>query len=126
MWMEWHEGHSWGSWRAHLDDALEFFFPVVVGTEDFKTELGIVQLFQNYPNPFTDQTTITYRLPENSKIELSVYNLFGKKLRILMDKRQSAGEHSIQFESGDFSSGIYFIKIRVGNIEVTRKMVLMM
>ncbi|MBK8944244.1 MAG: T9SS type A sorting domain-containing protein [Ignavibacteriae bacterium] len=87
-------------------------------------------LFQNYPNPFNPSTSISFSLPENSKVVLNVYNLLGQKLLEISNKNYNAGNHSINFDGKDLASGIYLYSIQaVGisgkNYQNTRKMILM-
>ncbi len=62
-WKEWHEAHSWGSWRAHLDNALEYFFGSQVSVEQINDYPTNYSLSQNYPNPFNPTTKIKYSIP---------------------------------------------------------------
>ncbi|GEM_PF-3159504 len=82
-------------------------------------------MFQNYPNPFNPSTTIHYQLPREDKVELTVYNMLGQKVRTLVDRKQQAGNHSIVFDGRSLSSGIYYYKLKVGSGLIrVRKMVL--
>ena len=84
------------------------------------------KLFQNYPNPFNPSTTINYHVSQNnSLIELTVYDLTGKEIRKLVDKKQSIGIYQINFSAENLSSGIYFYKLNInGKILDTKKMIL--
>jgi N-acetylneuraminic acid mutarotase len=86
-------------------------------------------LEQNYPNPFNPSTVISFGLPKASNVKLTVFDPSGKELTLLTDKEYSAGRHSIEFNAGDFSSGVYFYKIEAresGSIlySAVKKMVL--
>ncbi len=91
-----------------------------------------IQLRQNYPNPFTDRTHIAYSLPEEGDVELSVYNLMGQKMAVLVVARQRAGVHQTTWEGTDgagirLREGIYFCRMVVrdsrGEHRLTRKMI---
>ena len=87
-------------------------------------------LGNNYPNPFNPETTISYQLPENSEVELAVYNLKGQKVKQLVSDQLSAGQYSVVWNGKDdngksVSSGIYFYKMKTDNFEKTKKMILM-
>ncbi|MCK4654382.1 MAG: SBBP repeat-containing protein [Candidatus Cloacimonetes bacterium] len=97
-----------------------------------------VNSLSNYPNPFNPTTTINYQLPEDSKVKLSIYNIKGQKVKILVNKILPAGEHSIIWDGKDsngnrVSSGIYFYKMclhpessgKAGDYREVRKMVLL-
>ncbi|KAA3617501.1 MAG: T9SS C-terminal target domain-containing protein [Calditrichaeota bacterium] len=84
------------------------------------------KLNQNYPNPFNPTTTIEYQLPKTSKIQLSIYNLLGQKVATLVNKKQSAGKYSVEWDATGFSSGLYFYKLETGSgFEQTRKLVVL-
>jgi len=84
-----------------------------------------IQLAQNFPNPFNPVTTISFSLPKDDKITLTIYNTLGQKVAILADDVYSAGNYSMQWNAGNYSSGIYIYTIQSGNQHVTRKMILM-
>jgi hypothetical protein len=82
-------------------------------------------LNSNYPNPFNAQTVIEYTLPDNSPVNLTIYDIKGQKISTLINENQSAGKHQIIWDGGNLSSGVYFYKLRAGDYRETRKMVLM-
>ncbi|MBK7105283.1 MAG: T9SS type A sorting domain-containing protein [Ignavibacteriae bacterium] len=87
-------------------------------------------LMQNYPNPFNPSTSISFSLPENSKVILSVYNLLGQKLLEIDNKNYSTGNHSIDFDGSKLTSGVYLYTIQaIGasgkNYQNTKKMILL-
>jgi len=84
-----------------------------------------IQLAQNFPNPFNPVTTISFSLPKDDKITLTIYNTLGQKVAILADDVYSAGNYSMQWNAGNYSSGIYIYTIQSGNQHVMRKMILM-
>jgi hypothetical protein len=83
------------------------------------------QLHQNYPNPFNPATTIRYNLQKAADITLEVYNVAGEKVATLVKDHKTAGEHTVTFDAANYSSGIYFYRLNSGNVQLTRKMVLM-
>ncbi|UCF64437.1 MAG: T9SS type A sorting domain-containing protein [bacterium] len=99
---------------------------LVVGLQ--KSDNGIplqYGLRQNYPNPFNPETVISWQLPVNSPVKLTVFNLAGQKVITLVDDRQLAGTHSVEWDASGFASGVYFYKLEAGGFVETRKMVLM-
>ncbi|UCE20250.1 MAG: T9SS type A sorting domain-containing protein [Gemmatimonadota bacterium] len=93
-----------------------------------KAEIGMpgeYSLAQNYPNPFNPETSIAYALPLSGKVKLSVFNVLGQEVKVLVDSQMEAGFHSVTFDGSDMASGIYFYRLQTDNSVMTRKMVLM-
>jgi hypothetical protein len=86
-------------------------------------------LSQNYPNPFNPETIIGYSLKHGADVRLEVYNLLGQLAEVLIDGYQDAGEYTIVFntlEGGHaYPSGVYFYRLTVDQVTLTRKMILM-
>ena len=80
-------------------------------------------LYQNFPNPFNPGTIIKYQLPEFSKIQLTVYNVLGRKVKTLVNEERPAGLYEVEFDATNLPSGIYFYKIIAGRYSQTRKMI---
>ena len=97
----------------------------VTGVENEYTTPAIYRLNQNYPNPFNPITIIEYQLPKLSQVDLSIYNLFGQKVAILVNKKQTAGIYQIEWDAKDFSSGVYYYYINAGSFSKTKKLVLL-
>jgi hypothetical protein len=95
-------------------------------TGDGNTHIPVsFKLRQNYPNPFNPATTIRYDLPTAEYVTLRVYDILGREVATLVNKRQTAGSYSIRFDANQLSSGLYFYKITAGSFNKTRKMVVM-
>jgi len=82
------------------------------------------QLRQNYPNPFNPLTTIEYDLVEEGAVELKVYDSLGRQEAVLVDERQKAGRHAVQWRAQGLASGIYFCALAAGDRTLYRKIVL--
>lgn len=83
-----------------------------------------VQLEQNYPNPFNPTTIINYSLPESAAVSLNVYNLTGQLVATIDEGTRSAGSHTVNFDAGHLSSGVYIYRLTTGNDVITKKMTL--
>lgn len=108
---EWHEGHCWGNWRAHLGVALEYFLgqsPVNVAGSPAQPDEFV--LFQNYPNPYNPSTRIRFALPVASHVLLSVYNVLGQVVGVPVNEAKNAGYHVVDWNPR-LPSGIYFYHI---------------
>lgn len=82
-------------------------------------------LEQNYPNPFNPSTLIGYVLKEKSSVRLSVLNIIGEELAVLVNEEQEKGYHSVNFNASNLPSGIYLYKLQAGNFTAMKKMILM-
>jgi len=88
------------------------------------------ELSQNYPNPFNPVTTIEYSLPRRSSVKIDVFNLLGQKVRTLVDREESAGSYTIEWDgtntSGQsVSTGVYFYRFQADDHVETKKMLLL-
>jgi photosystem II stability/assembly factor-like uncharacterized protein len=86
-------------------------------------------LRQNYPNPFNPLTLISYELPAETDVSLTIYNVSGQRVRTLVSGRQSTGTHKVQWDGRDergnqVSSGVYLYRLEAGSFSETRKMLL--
>ncbi len=87
---------------------------------------SMFRLYQNDPNPFNSTTRITYNLPSSNYVTLTIYDLSGRAVQSLVSEFQTSGNHSVNFDSGNLSSGVYFYQLQAGNGFVeTRTMILM-
>lgn len=82
-------------------------------------------LSQNYPNPFNSSTTIRYEVPGPSMVRLSVYDLLGRELSVLVTQTKNQGIHEVRFNAGGFPSGVYFYRLRAGLMHQTRRLLLL-
>lgn len=82
-------------------------------------------LRQNYPNPFNPSTTITYELEKSSFVRVSVYDLLGREVSVLVNEMKNAGVHELKFTGSGLSGGVYLYRVTAGSYVQTRKMVLL-
>ncbi len=80
------------------------------------------ELKPNYPNPFSDVTTITYGVAENSDVLLTVHDMLGRTVATLVNERVSEGRYEVHFDAGDLASGVYLYRLRAGDTVETRSM----
>jgi hypothetical protein len=80
------------------------------------------ELSQNYPNPFNPSTTIKFSLPITSNVKLSVFNILGEEVQILVNDTKEAGVYTINFDVSQLNSGIYFYKLETRNFLEVKKM----
>ncbi len=81
-------------------------------------------LDQNYPNPFNPGTTISYSVPEDASVRLTVYNYLGMEVAVLVDRIMPAGRHSVDFDASELSTGMYIYRLTAGEFTQIRQMIL--
>jgi parallel beta-helix repeat protein len=93
--------------------------------EQFSSDIPIAcALYQNYPNPFNSSTDIWFALPENKKVLIDVFDIYGKKIETLVDENLPPGYHKTVFEDNNYRDGVYICHIQSGNYKQVIKMVL--
>ncbi|GEM_PF-1289438 len=85
----------------------------------------VMRLYQNYPNPFNPSTTIRYSLERGGHVRLSVYNLLGEKVDVIVDEHRQPGDYSIEYNAAELQSGVYLYRLRTGDGQLTLRMMLM-
>ncbi len=83
------------------------------------------KLYQNYPNPFNPTTLIKYTVGKESFVTLKIFDSLGREVKTLVNKFQYPGEYEVNFKPGSLSTGIYFYILRSGNLQATKKMLLL-
>lgn len=80
-------------------------------------------LYQNFPNPFNPSTQIVYSVPTAAAVRLSVFDLLGQELEVLVNETKEVGNHSTQFNASRYSSGIYFYTLRTQKYSSVKRMI---
>jgi len=80
-------------------------------------------LSQNYPNPFNPTTIISYQVPQNSFVNLKIFDVLGNEIKELINENKQPGYYEVQFNAGELTSGVYFYRLSAGNFFETKKMV---
>lgn len=89
--------------------------------EEFSFRPADARLFQNYPNPVRTTATISYVLPESGDVKLEVYNTSGQLVETLVNVRQKAGTHSVEWDAEALASGVFFYRIETANYTDAKK-----
>jgi len=84
----------------------------------------VYSLSTAYPNPFNPVTTLSFAIPVDSEVSLSVYNLQGREVSTLIEGNMDAGYHSVIWNADSYSSGVYFVKMIAGEFINTQKLML--
>ena len=82
------------------------------------------ELYQNYPNPFNPATTIKYDIAKATNVRISIYDVLGREVLILVNEFKKAGYYEVKLDGSSLSTGVYFYKIEAGTYVDTKKMVL--
>jgi hypothetical protein len=82
-------------------------------------------LYQNYPNPFNPSTVIRYQLPVASLVRLTVYDMSGREVSVLVDERKGPGNYEVQFNGSGLASGVYICRLIAGSNNEARKLLLL-
>ncbi|MBI9060180.1 MAG: T9SS type A sorting domain-containing protein [Labilibaculum sp.] len=96
------------------------------GVEEIHSELPTkYSLEQNYPNPFNPTTKISFSIPNNEVVTMTIYNSLGEKMSTLLNESLAAGSYEVNFNASGYSSGLYLYKISAGSYSSTKKMLLL-
>jgi subtilisin-like proprotein convertase family protein/uncharacterized protein YodC (DUF2158 family) len=125
--------HGW--WKLQVEDVAAGRTGVLYGW-GVQTQLGtrvldrgtlpeMFALDQNFPNPFNPGTTIRYELPHAAHVTLSVFDMLGRKVSVLVNDAKEAGHHEIQFDASRLSSGVYLYRILAGDFVASKRMVVL-
>ena len=100
---------------------------VSTGVNEIDPEIipEIYALGQNFPNPFNPETTISFDLPKESMVNVSVYNVLGELVTVLHDGSLSTGTYEVEWNAAGLPTGLYFYRLQAGNYVETRKMMLL-
>ncbi len=101
----------------------ETLFSVIDDTmQNFVKNYG---LLPNYPNPFKPVTNIDFIVPREGRVQLAVYDVLGRRVRLLLDKKSAPGTYHLEFNAGALPSGTYFCRLHMANRMWTNRMVLL-
>ncbi|HCY75844.1 MAG TPA: hypothetical protein DHV28_07965 [Ignavibacteriales bacterium] len=126
-WEERHEGHSWGQWRATIDNMLVYFFPynlMDIKSEEIFAVRGF-KLLQNFPNPFNPTTKIIWQSSIGCWQSIKIYDILGNEILRMIDEYKPAGTYEIDFRASDIPSGVYFYQLKAGEYVEAKKMILL-
>jgi hypothetical protein len=79
------------------------------------------ELEGNYPNPFSQQTTVELALSEQADVKVQVYNVLGQQVATVADGQMEAGSHKLEWDGSSLSSGVYFVRMKAGDATDTHR-----
>ena len=126
------DGHEWCRVMGNQDVGLEYIFPyqqLSLDKQDASIPLKF-GLHQNYPNPFNPSTSIRYDLPEDAFVNITIYDMMGRSVKIVSNDRQTAGYKIKKWDATNelgepVSTGVYLYSIRAGDFMQVKKMALL-
>lgn len=96
-----------------------------IGIKNPGTEIANgFSLMQNYPNPFNPKTNIKFSLEKGSHVKITVFDIRGKEIAVLIDKALMNGDYNVDFDASNFPSGVYYYQMEAKDFKDTKKMVL--
>ncbi len=107
--------------QIDFDGTFEYFTTTEV-------DLGVpaeFALYQNHPNPFNPSTVIAYQLPVRGHVTLKIYDILGKEAAILVNEMKEPGIYEVDWNASQFTSGVYFYHLQVGEYTAIKKLLLM-
>jgi len=99
-------------------------FSSVTNISNNNTNAESYNLSQNYPNPFNPSTTIEFAIPNSEIVSLKVFDVLGKEVATLVNKKMEKGSYSVNFNASKLTSGVYFYKLVSGNFTTVKRMML--
>jgi len=109
------------------EDTLEIDYVRVYQSEITGVNLGSDNQhffdLKNTPNPFCNYTIISYNLPENTEVNLSIRDLNGRLIQTIFDKKQTKGQHQVKWEKNNLSPGMFFCTLQTKNAIMTKKII---
>jgi hypothetical protein len=112
----------------HLNNTSEFSLPVLVTSTDVAMIDDIpktMALMQNYPNPFNPKTGVRYQVTGVSDVKLTVYDMLGREVAVLVNERKQPGSYEVSFDGSRLASGMYIYRMTTGSFVQARTMVLL-
>jgi hypothetical protein len=125
-------GNTWGV--AYITFNFQLALRAVVFAKYERVPTGVAAeeppaptaygLFQNYPNPFNPTTEIAYDLPKGMHVTLTVYDVLGKQVAVLVNGIQPAGQQTVRWNASGVASGVYYYRLQAGDFSAVKKMML--
>lgn len=121
----------WGQFRSTADHRATPQPDVTAATTNLVAVVPkVFQLYQNYPNPFNPTTQIRYQLAKAGKVEMTIYNNLGQKVRTLVSETQAAGMYVVEWDGRDqhqqpVASGVYFCKFSTATFQKKIKLLIL-
>src|SRR5204863_8064907 len=94
------------------------YSPIVSAVLDGKETF---ELQQNYPNPYRGETIIRFTIPQKTTVNLSIFDMNGRLVKVLVNGSKDSGTHAVTIQSGALTSGLYYYKLQAGDFSAVKK-----
>jgi beta-1,2-mannobiose phosphorylase / 1,2-beta-oligomannan phosphorylase len=124
----WYEGWRtpYTSYQYRIGHATSPVVAIAGAVDDRKGNIpGAFLLAQNYPNPFNPKTEIRYEVSGISEVKITVYDLLGREVAVLVNERKQPGSYEVSFDASGLASGVYMYRMQAGNFVQSRRMLLL-
>ncbi|MCG6959647.1 T9SS type A sorting domain-containing protein [bacterium BMS3Abin03] len=123
------ESDSSNKFTALTDVAGNYQLDIITGVKEDPAAPTSFELAQNYPNPFSNETAISYKLKQQSDVQIVIYDVLGREVKTYSTQQQGGGIHGVILDGKNnlgmrVSSGVYFYKVKTGNETQVKKMIL--
>lgn len=95
-----------------------------IGIKQLSEVVEGFKLNQNYPNPFNPNTKIGFAIPKAGYVDLRVYDILGREVKVLLSQQLSTGEYEVEFDAKNFASGMYYYRLQTEDNVSVKKMTL--
>jgi len=111
-------------WPGHGVNQISTVTVLPSLTTGITEHTAATETLENYPNPFTETTNITYSLSKNSSVELSLFDLLGNKIAGIENGNKTSGTYTTEFNASSVSAGIYMLQLKTESKTITKKLVI--
>jgi len=108
-----------------LDEQGRLGHATAIDDEENDVQVAASCELSSYPNPFNPTANVKFSVPTTQDVNLSVYDLTGREVSTLVNQNMKAGYHTVTFDAGDLSSGIYLVKLQTSNKIITKSVTLL-
>ncbi|MFA3784148.1 T9SS type A sorting domain-containing protein [Melioribacteraceae bacterium 4301-Me] len=110
----------------YMRDSLLPVYNPITSVEDNRNDFpNEFRLYQNYPNPFNPTTTIRFSIPQREHVTLKVFDVLGREVATLVDKKQEAGYYEKKFNAENLPSGMYIYRLTAEKVNLVKKMMVL-
>jgi M6 family metalloprotease-like protein len=106
------------------DTTISFTLGASSGIQQINSIASEYKLSQNYPNPFNPETKIKFQVKESGFVTLKIFDALGKEVAVLVNENLNPGSYDVNWNAGNYSSGIYFVKMETSKFSDIKKMML--